>query len=228
MFSGGKDSTAAIEWAKQNGHEIAWLLSVKPTRKDCYLFHFATVEHTPTIAKALKLPHLLISCDVADPKAEAELVRKTVLDLPKVEALVLGGVGLQETQLKSLAEAMKPHNITVFAAHQKQDHLAVMQDLVNRGYRILISQVAADGLLPWLGKEITKENIEQLNADAKKFGFHVGFEGGHADTLVLDAPFYPASFTPQNVEIVAEDAYCGHVVINELSVEGKEVVKSAL
>ena len=222
LFSGGKDSAAAIEWALKNGHTIEWLLSVKPSRKDCYLFHYATVEHTPTVAQALKLPHELIGCDVADPAAEAELIRKTMQGLSNVEALVLGGVGLQETQLASLQNALKPHSVKVFAAHQKQDHELVLRDLVNRGYLILITQVAADGLLPWLGKEITAANVDALVRDSKKFGFHVGFEGGHADTLVLDAPFFPARIVPEKVELVVEDAYCGHVEIKKLKIEKKQ------
>ena len=53
LFSGGKDSVNAIQLAKQKNWNIKYLLSVKPTRTDCYLFHFATVEHTKEIAKIL-------------------------------------------------------------------------------------------------------------------------------------------------------------------------------
>ena len=50
MYSGGKDSTYAIEYALDKGYNIKYLLSVKPNRTDCYLFHFATVEHTKELA----------------------------------------------------------------------------------------------------------------------------------------------------------------------------------
>ena len=95
LYSGGKDSTYAIAECQNRGWEIAYLLSVKPSRTDCFLFHYATVEHTPALAKILKLPHRLIGCDVADPQKEAELIRTEVEQLPKVEALVLVGTGLQ-------------------------------------------------------------------------------------------------------------------------------------
>src|SRR3989338_4823326 len=72
LYSGGKDSTYAIAECHNKGWEIAYLLSVKPSRTDCFLFHYATVEHTPALAKILKLPHRLIGCDVADPQKEAE------------------------------------------------------------------------------------------------------------------------------------------------------------
>ena len=60
LFSGGKDSTLAIEYAKKEGYNIKYLLSVKPSRRDCYLFHYATVEHTPALADAMGLKHILI------------------------------------------------------------------------------------------------------------------------------------------------------------------------
>ena len=68
LFSGGKDSTFAIQHAKQKGWNIKYLISVKPTRKDCFLFHFATVEHTKEIAKILNIPHILTSCSIANPE----------------------------------------------------------------------------------------------------------------------------------------------------------------
>jgi diphthamide synthase (EF-2-diphthine--ammonia ligase) len=46
LYSGGKDSTFAIQHAAEKGWNIKYLISVKPTRKDCYLFHYATVELT--------------------------------------------------------------------------------------------------------------------------------------------------------------------------------------
>jgi len=67
MYSGGKDSTLAIEYALNKGYNIKYLLSVKPNRTDCYLFHFATVEHTKELAEILGLKHILINCNVADP-----------------------------------------------------------------------------------------------------------------------------------------------------------------
>ena len=77
--------------------------------------------------------------------------------------MILGGVGLQETQIKSIREAMFPLGIEVFASHTGNDHSPLVEQMINKGYRIVITQVAADGLTEeWLGKELTKENFEKL------------------------------------------------------------------
>lgn len=220
MYSGGKDSTYAIAYAKKRGWNISYLLSVKPTRKDCFLFHFATVEHTSIQADIFGLPHHLISCDVADPDREAKLVEDFVQEHP-VDAVILGGTGLQETQLKSIQEALLPHKVEVFAAHAGHDHEQLIADMIQDGYSIMLTQVASDGLGKWLGTVLDKENFTRLRADAKKYGFHIGFEGGYADTYVLDGPIFRKKIIVKEFSKQMDDAYCGHVTFEEVHVRDK-------
>lgn len=222
MYSGGKDSTLALEYALSKGWEVRYLLSVKPTRTDCYLFHYATVEHTSRVSSMLGIKHYLISCSVANAEKEANLIRDFVKK-HMVDALILGGTGLQETQLKSLQKALLPIGVEVFAAHAGEDHGEVFKKMLDRGYEILISQVASDGLMKWLGKVITKDNFEELAKDSFKYGFHVGFEGGYADTFVLNAPLFKQKIIIENMEINKEDDYCGHVVIKKLNMVNKKI-----
>src|SRR3989338_1449340 len=225
MYSGGKDSTYAIDLAKEKGYNIKYLISVKPTRTDCYLFHFATVEYTPELAKIMNIPHILLSCDVADPKKEADIVKKVVEENQEknpVEALILGGVGLQETQIKSIREAMFPLGIEVFASHTGNEHSPLVEQMINKGYRIVITQVAADGLTEeWLGKELTKENFEKLKKLSGKYGFHAGAEGGHYDSFVIDGPIFDKRVEIIESEKVMETENSGHLIIKKLEVKNK-------
>src|SRR3989344_9105065 len=172
MYSGGKDSTYAIEYAINRGWDVQYLVSVKPTRTDCFLFHFATVENTPKTAQILGIKHHLLSCSVADPKKEAQIVADFVLNnQTKIDALILGGTGLQVTQIKSLQDALHAFGIEVFATHSGLDEEKVYQEILSKGYKFMITQVAADGMLKWLGQEITKDNFELLKQDSAKYGF---------------------------------------------------------
>ena len=160
LYSGGKDSAHAIEYCQNKKWNIKYLISIKPSRTDCYLYHFATVELTKELSKILGYNHFYLTCDVADPEKEADIVKELVKkqqEINKVDALVLGGVGLQETQLRSLQKALMPLKIEVFASHAGEDHRDLMQQMLDKGYKLMITQVASDGLMSWLGKELTKD-----------------------------------------------------------------------
>ena len=226
LYSGGKDSTYAIQYAKEKGWNIRYLISVKPTRKDCFLFHFATVEQTKELAKILQIPHFYVKCKVANPVKEADIVKEVIKKNQKklrIDAVVLGGTGLQETQLKSIQNALRPLKVDAFASHAGEEHDLVMEEMLNKGYEILITQIASDGLKDWLGKKITKENFPQLKKDSHNYGFHIGFEGGYADTLVTDCPMFPKRLIVEDMSVIFEDDYCGHVVINKFRMEDKKL-----
>ena len=225
LYSGGKDSTFAIEHAKNKGWDIKYLISVKPTRKDCFLFHYATIEQTKDIANMLQIPNFYVKCKVSDPAKEAEIIKDIVEKNQrkmKVDAVVLGGTGLQETQLKSIQNALRPLKVEAFASHAGEEHDLVMEEMLKKGYEILITQIASDGLKDWLGKRITKENFPQLKKDSIKYGFHIGFEGGYADTLVINCPMFSKRLIIDDMSIIFEDDYCGHVVINKYRMEDKK------
>ncbi len=220
LYSGGKDSTHAVEYCKERNWDIKYLLSIKPSRTDCYLFHYATVELTKELSKILGIEHKYVKCDVADPVKEAKIVKNIILENP-VDAVVLGGTGLQVTQLKSIQDELLPYGIEVFASHSGSDHEEIFRDMVNKGYKIMITQVAGEGIHKWLGKIITKENFNELKKDSIKYGFHVGFECGPADTLVLDCPLFNKKIEILKYRVNMEDEYSGHLIIDEFNVVNK-------
>ena len=218
LYSGGKDSTFAIQRAMQKGWSIKYLISIKPTRKDCYLFHYATVEHTKELAKILNLPQVYVECTSANPIKEASIIKNIVEKNQKsmhIDAVVLGGVGLQKTQLKSIQDALLPLRVEAFASHAGEEHGVVMEQMLDNGYDMIITQVASDGLNKWLGKRLSKENFAEFKNDATKFGFHIGGEGGYYDTLVVDAPIFTKKMDIGGIKTVMEDNFCGHVEIGK-------------
>ncbi|MEK6907216.1 MAG: diphthine--ammonia ligase [Nanoarchaeota archaeon] len=227
LYSGGKDSTYAIEYCQNKNWNIKYLISVKPSRTDCYLYHYATVELTKELSNILGYKQFYLTCDVADPEKEA-LIVKNLVEKNKVDALVLGGVGLQETQLRSLQKALLPLKIEVFASHSGEDHEILFRDMINKGYKIIITQVATDGGKKWLGREINKENFEEFKKDSIKYGFHIGLEGGYMDSLVVDAPFFNKKLEILNAEKIFESEYNGYVNVNNFKLVEKtqQIIKN--
>ncbi|HLC63541.1 MAG TPA: diphthine--ammonia ligase [Candidatus Nanoarchaeia archaeon] len=223
LYSGGKDSNYAVQFCKEKGWEIQYLLSVKPNRKDCYLFHYAAVEHTPLQAQALGLKHVLVDCKIADPVKEAGIVKK-VVEKNKVDAVVLGGTGLQVTQLQSIQRALLPLGIEVFASHAGEEHGELFEDMLDKGYKIMIAQFASDGLSKWLGKIVDKDNFGELRKDSIRYGFHLGFEGGYADTFVLDMPLFKKKVELKDMMLVRDSECTGHILVDKASLVDKKLV----
>jgi len=218
LYSGGKDSTFAVDYCLSRGWDIQYLLSVKPTRTDCFLFHFATVENTPLQAKEMGIKHIMRPCSVADPAKEAQVVKR-VIEENRVDAVVLGGTGLQETQLRSVQDALRPLGVEVFAAHAGQDHDKVMLEMLDKGYKYMITQIASDGLTEKdVGRVLTKDNIQEFFERSKKFGFHVGGEGGYFDTFVIECPLFKNRINIVKSHKKMESECVGHLVVDEIEV----------
>ena len=152
-------------------------------------------------------------------------MRRFVVSNEKVDAVVLGGTGLQATQIRSIQDALRPCGVEVFAAHSGEDHLEVLKRMISDGFEIVITQVASDGLMGWLGSKITKENFSRLEEDSVKYGFHIGGEGGYYDTFVVDSPVFMSKVVVGGFETKKEDAYSGHVVFKDVVLVDKRARK---
>jgi ABC transporter with metal-binding/Fe-S-binding domain ATP-binding protein len=190
LFSGGKDSTQAVKWCLDKGYDVVALISVKPKNTEAYLWHYATVEWTLLSAQAMGLPLIMLKCEKINPKEEAEELEK-VLEKIKIDALVLGGVGLQKTQIKAVEKVAKKFKIKVLVPYKNLTSEQLLEEELKSGFDIVITQVASDGLGPeWLGRKLDKNSFEELKQLSKKFGFDILGEGGYYDTFVLDSPFF--------------------------------------
>jgi len=226
LYSGGKDSNYALAYALEKGWDVAYLLSVKPTRTDCYLFHYATVEHTSMQAKILGIRHILVECDIADPKLEADIIRKVVEKNP-VDAVILGGTGLQVTQIKSVQDALLPLRIETFASHAGYDHGKLVEEMLEKGYKIMITQFAAEGLNDrWLGKILDEESYKEIKYLSMRFGFHAGGDGSAFDTFVLDCPLFKGEIVFDSVKKYKESGFSGYLMANEVKIIKKAIQKS--
>jgi diphthine-ammonia ligase len=190
MFSGGKDSVYATQYCKEQGWDIHALIAVKPKNTEAYLYHYATVEWTKLQAEALGIPLILVKTDKIGPTEEAEELRDVFKDLD-IEAVVLGGVGLQETQIKEIARVAAEFDIQTIVSHGNYTSEQLLEEEVVNGLDIMITDVAAEGLGPeWLGKKLDKDSLEELKKASHIFGFDPLGEGGHFNTFVVDSPLF--------------------------------------
>ena len=66
-----------------------------------------------------------------------------------------------------------------------------MKELINDNFEFIISSVSSDGLdQSWLGKLINLSELKKLENLSKKFQFNLNFEGGEAETFVINCPLF--------------------------------------
>ena len=196
LYSGGKDSTFAISCAKEMGHRVACLITMYPIADDSALYHYPNSWVTTYLADAMQIP--IMGFQVGGPSKEDEMkaLEEAIVQVKSlygIEGIVHGGIS-SNYQKQAFEQVCLRQGIATVAPLWNSDsdpETYITELVVNRGFHIIIAGVSAMGLdNRWLGKEIDKESIAKLVSISKKCGFNLTFEGGEAETLVIDCPLY--------------------------------------
>jgi len=196
LFSGGKDSTFAIHLAQKQGHQIACLLSIFPKSEESHLLHHPNIKWTNLQSQSMNIPQLTINSSSDEPDKELEDLGNlldTAKDLFAVEGLVHGGIKsrFQKERFETLCSKF---NLVPIAPLWNSEPLQYMNDLLDSSFEFIITTVSSGGLNDsWLGKRISKPDIAILKNLSEKYGFNLNFEGGEAETFVIDCPLFSNS-----------------------------------
>lgn len=113
-----------------------------------------------------------------------------VKSLYEIDGIVYGGIS-SNYQKQAFEQVCVRQRIAAVAPLWNSEPERYVTELVKRGFRIIIAGVSTMGLdKGWLGRELDKEAIDKLMSVSKKCGFNLTFEGGEAETLVIDCPLY--------------------------------------
>lgn len=193
LFSGGKDSTYAIHLAKQQGHDVSCLLTIFPKSDESHLLHFPNMKWTKLQSEILKIPQLIInskSDTLHDELTALEILLKKAKDQYQIEGLIHGGIKskFQKEKFESICSATGLKTLSPLWNSNPEKY---MNDLINSNFNFIITSVSSNGLDDkWLGKRISKNEIESLKDLSCKYGFNLNFEGGEAETFVINCPLF--------------------------------------
>ncbi|MHA7647660.1 diphthine--ammonia ligase [Nitrosopumilus sp. S4] len=196
LFSGGKDSTYSIHVVQKQGHEISCLLSVSPKSDESHLLHHPNLKWTKLQSESMKIPQLISESSSDDTENELIHLEKLLLSAKEefgIEGLVHGGIKskFQKEKFESLCSKL---NLITITPLWNLEPIKYMNDLVDSNFEFIMTTVTSDGLDDsWLGKVITKNDLEILEKLSKKYGFNLNFEGGEAETFVINCPMFSHS-----------------------------------
>ena len=94
-----------------------------------------------------------------------------------------------------------------------------MDTLIDSKFKFILTSVSSDGLdQTWLGRIISADDIAKLNKLSNKYGFNLNFEGGEAETFVVDCPLYSEPILITKSKIMW-DGYRGRFEIEVASLD---------
>ena len=194
LFSGGKDSTFAIYLAKQAGNNIECLITMHPLTDESALFHYPNSHVTRYLAETMDIPLIEAVIKAGSGRQdETEALAAAVAEaksLYNIEGLLSGGIA-SVFQKQSFDHVCKKNSIAAVEPLWGVDPEQYLAELLSHNFVVMIVGVSAMGLeQEWLGSIIDKKSIAKLAQLSKKYGFNLAFEGGEAETLVLDCPLY--------------------------------------
>jgi len=191
LFSGGKDSTLALHMAAQK-EEVACLITLISENKESYMFHTPNIDVSALQAVALGLPRF---AKTTKGEKEKELVdlEEAIAQAAKeyqIEGVVTGAVE-SVYQAERVQRICNELGLWCFNPLWKHDQKALLQELLEKGFKVIISGVFAFPLdETWLGKQLDTNMIDKLVNLQGKYGLSPSGEGGEIETTVLDAPMF--------------------------------------
>jgi len=123
----------------------------------------------------------------------------------EIEGVVSGAVesNYQKSRIDAICKKLGLKSISPLW-HREPEEL--LKEEVDSGFEIIITGVFADGFdKNWLGRKIDEKCIEDLKQLNKKYGVHLVFEGGEAETLVTDCPIFKKKIKILNFEKIWDD-----------------------
>jgi len=192
LFSGGKDSVYSAYLAKKEGNEIVCLINMVSENKASYMFHTPSIDKAVDQAQAMGI-NIIVCATKGEKEKELSDLEDAIKEAIKrydIEGLVTGALAsnYQAERIQKICDKLK---IKCLNPLWKRNVETYWDDLLKENFEVMIIGVASDGLgKEWLGRIVDKGVLAKLKKASKKYLFHLGFEGGEAETFVLDCPLF--------------------------------------
>ena len=193
FFSGGKDSCYAIYKAKKLGHTIKALITIIPYSNESNLLHYDNITKTKVQSESMNISHIIGQSVSTKTTDEISLLHKLISEAKnnfQIDGIVHGGIlsEFQKSKFESICDDLK---LKLISPLWHENASVYMKNLLDDNFEFIICSVTTNGLDDrWLGKKITYADLEILEKLSKKFQFNLNFEGGEAETFVLNCPIF--------------------------------------
>jgi asparagine synthase (glutamine-hydrolysing) len=206
LISSGKDSMYAMYTMMKRNYGIACMVTMKSKNIDSFMFHTAAIEMAELQSKATGIP--IVEAETHGKKEEELEDLKKALEKAKnqykIKGIVTGALHstYQKERIEKIAASL---GLEVFSPLWHSDQEKYMRDITSSGFKFILTKISAEGLdKSWLNRVITEKDVEKLVEIDKKIGINIAFEGGEAESLMIDGPIFKKSIKITDFEIDEE------------------------
>jgi ABC transporter with metal-binding/Fe-S-binding domain ATP-binding protein len=188
LYSGGKDSTFSLYIMEQMGHDVPYLVNVKPEDKASWIFHTPNLSVVPLMAESMG-KELITAPSTGTEEGDMEGLRNALEGLD-VEGVITGAVW-SDYQWDRMNLVCHDLGLKVFSPLWRKDQDLLMDAFLQSGIRAIIVGCFAEGLgEEWLGREIDADAVRDLKNLREKYGISIMGEGGEYESMTLDSPMH--------------------------------------
>ena len=207
LFSGGKDSVYSAHLAKQEGNELACLITIHSENPDSFMFHTPSIEKTKAQAKVMEIP-LITAKTKGNKEEELKDLEKAIKEAKKtykIKGITTGAIHseYQASRIQKICDKLK---IKCINPLWHKDETEYLKELIKNKFKVIITGVAAYPLdETWLGREIDNSFITDVKELKSRYKIHPAGEGGEFETFVLNCPLFKKSLKITNKTISGKD-----------------------
>ena len=163
-----------------------------PKRSDSWMFHHPAVQWTSLQAEAAGVP--LFTAETSGVKEQELKQLQTSLSEIRgtygIDAVITGAIAseYQKSRVDRICDELGLRSI---APLWQKDPLLLIREQLSMGFCFIIVACMAMGLdQSWLGRQIDKNAVKELELIKTRYGVNPAFEGGEAETFVTDSPIF--------------------------------------
>ena len=191
LISGGKDSIYSLHLALWQGFDVSAVgIAVPPP--DSMVVQHENVRFAEVHARALGLPTIFSEAGAGEDSEIAAIhdILHTARSKYCADWAVVGALSSDYQRMRFNYPA-KDLGLKVHTPLWHVNPHNYLKNLIRDGFEFIITRVAAEGLdRSWLGRGITKENLDDLFSLADRHSFNPVGEGGEYESFVVKTPLY--------------------------------------
>jgi len=175
---------------ERRGHNVEYLLTIFPESDESLYFHYPNIELTRLQAEAMMKQQFVERCEIGRAEEVSALARLIGRVSGMVDGVVSGAIA-SRFQLKAFKEICEEYGLSLFAPLWGMNPLTILWEMINEGFDVIITGVAAAGLgRELLGAHLTPSLVKEIKQTSDRFEINPAGEGGEFETFVLDAPIF--------------------------------------